>query len=97
MDQEDPLEEGIITHSSILAWRIPMDRGAWPITVHELAKSQTRLKRLSMHSTILPTKHNIPKRVPAHIVQVKILLPPLTSFVNMPLSSLWASAFLPEK
>ena len=25
MDQEDPLEEGIATHSSILAWRIPMD------------------------------------------------------------------------
>ena len=27
--QEDPLEEGMATHSSILAWRIPMDRGAW--------------------------------------------------------------------
>ena len=26
---EDPLEKGIATHSSILAWRIPMDRGAW--------------------------------------------------------------------
>ena len=26
---ENPLEEGIATHSSILAWRIPMDRGAW--------------------------------------------------------------------
>ena len=27
---EDPLEEGMVTHSSILAWRInPMDRGAW--------------------------------------------------------------------
>ena len=25
---EDPLEEGMSTHSSILAWRIPMDRGA---------------------------------------------------------------------
>ena len=25
---EDPLEEGLATHSSILAWRIPMDRGA---------------------------------------------------------------------
>ena len=27
---EDPLEEGMATHSSILAWRIPMDRGVWP-------------------------------------------------------------------
>ena len=26
---EDPLEEGIATHSSILAWIIPMERGAW--------------------------------------------------------------------
>ena len=26
---EDPLEEGMATHSSILGWRIPMDRGAW--------------------------------------------------------------------
>ena len=26
---EDPLEEGKATHSSILAWRLPMDRGAW--------------------------------------------------------------------
>ena len=30
---EDPLEEGMATHSSILAWRIPMDRGAWQATV----------------------------------------------------------------
>ena len=29
LGQKDPLEEGIATHSSILAWRIPMDRGDW--------------------------------------------------------------------
>ena len=40
---EDPLEEGMATHSSILAWRIPMGRGAWRATVHEARKSQTRL------------------------------------------------------
>ena len=40
---EDPLEEGMATHSSILAWRIPMDRGAWWATVCGVAKSQTRL------------------------------------------------------
>ena len=28
MRQEDPLEEGITTHFRVLAWRIPMDRGA---------------------------------------------------------------------
>ena len=32
---------GHATHSSILAWRIPMDRGAWQTTVHGVAKSQT--------------------------------------------------------
>ena len=38
---EDPLEEGIATHSSILAWRIPMDRGAWRAIVHGVTKSRT--------------------------------------------------------
>ena len=36
---EDPLEEGMATHSSILAWRIPMDRGACWATVHGITKS----------------------------------------------------------
>ena len=40
---EDLLEEGMATHSSILAWRIPMDRGAWQATVHKVAESWTRL------------------------------------------------------
>ena len=39
---EDPLEEGIATHSRILAWRIPMDRGAWWATVHGVSQSQTQ-------------------------------------------------------
>ena len=39
---EDPLEEGMATQSSILAWRIPMDRRAWQATVHGVAKSQTQ-------------------------------------------------------
>ena len=41
LDWIDPLEEGVATHSSILACRIPTDRGAWWATVHEVAKSQT--------------------------------------------------------
>ena len=36
---EDPLEKGIVTHSSILAWKNPMDRGAWWATVHGVAES----------------------------------------------------------
>ena len=42
-----PREEGMSTHSSILAWRIPMDRGAWQAAVHGVTKSQTGLSDLS--------------------------------------------------
>ena len=38
---EDPLQEGMATHSSILAWRIPMDRGSWRTTVLGVAESDT--------------------------------------------------------
>ena len=38
---EDPLEEGMATHSSVLAWRIPMDQRAWWAAVHGVKKSQT--------------------------------------------------------
>ena len=41
LGREDPLEEGTATHSSILAWRILMDRGAWRAAVHGVAKNQT--------------------------------------------------------
>ena len=40
---EDPLEEGMATHSSILAWGIAMDREAWRATVHAILESQTWL------------------------------------------------------
>ena len=47
---EDPLEKEMATHYSILVWKIPMDRGGWQATGHGVAKSRTRLKRLSMHA-----------------------------------------------
>ena len=40
---KDALEEDMATYSSILAWRIPMDRGAWRATVYGVTKSWTRL------------------------------------------------------
>ena len=43
MGWDDPLEEGMATHSRILAWRIPMDRGAWWTAVHGVTKSRTQL------------------------------------------------------
>ena len=42
---ENPLEEDMATHSSILAWRILMDGGAWWATVRGVAKSQTQLSK----------------------------------------------------
>ena len=43
LGSEDPLDEGMATHSGILAWRIPMDRGAWQAAVSWVAKSWTKL------------------------------------------------------
>ena len=43
LGQEDPLEEGMATNSSILAWRIPLDRAAWWATVHRVTKSWAQL------------------------------------------------------
>ena len=39
LGREDPLEKEMATRSSILAWRIPMDRGAWRATVHGVEES----------------------------------------------------------
>ena len=45
LGQEDPLEKGMATHASILAWRIPKDRGTWLATVYGVTKSQTQLRK----------------------------------------------------
>ena len=41
LDWEVPQEDGMKTHSSILAWKIPMDREAWRATVHVAANNLT--------------------------------------------------------
>ena len=43
LGQEDSMKKEMATYSSILAWRIPMDRGVWWATVHGVAKSRTQL------------------------------------------------------
>ena len=66
LDWEDPVEEAMATHSSILARIISMDRGAWWAAVHGVMKSQTRLsdfpftlhfhaleKEMATHSSVL--------------------------------------------
>ena len=56
---EDPLEEGMATHSSILALENPMDRGVWQATVHRATQSQKQLKRMSTIPHIHETNKNI--------------------------------------
>ena len=47
---EDPLEKGMVTHSSVLAWKILMDRGAWQATVHGIVQSDmTEQLRTAQH------------------------------------------------
>ena len=52
-EEEDPLEEAMATHSSILAWKMPMDRGAWQAAVSKITQSQTQQKQLSTHTNFL--------------------------------------------
>ena len=51
LGREDPLEEGMATHSSILSWRIPWTEEPGGFTVQGVAKSWTRLS--DFHSTSL--------------------------------------------
>ena len=62
---EDPLEEGMATHSSMLAWRIPMDRGAWWATVHGVTEWDTtkQLSTAQHRPRVNTTVLNIPGEV----------------------------------
>ena len=64
---EDPLEEGLATLSSILAWRVPTDIGAWLARVHGVTKSWTQLNDKTQHSISvysLPVPGNLSQFLP---------------------------------
>ena len=67
LGQEDPLEEGMATHSSILAWRIPMDRGAWWATPWDRKESDTT--EVTQHA-IMHDEYNLPGREEGSGVQL---------------------------
>ena len=49
---EDPMEEDMIIHSSVFAWRIPKNRGAWKASVHVVAESDTTGWLSTQHTQI---------------------------------------------
>ena len=57
---ENPLEEGMAIHSSIFAWRIPMDRGSWQATAHGVAESDTKWLSTENYNSVL-TKGSVEK------------------------------------
>ena len=64
---EDPLEKGMTTHSSILAWKNPMDRGAWRATV-ERVKELDMTEQLNKHTYLASIYHRA--RLMATIVDI---------------------------
>ena len=62
LGQEDPLEKEMATHSSILAWRIPRDRGAWWATVHRVTKSWTQLHFTFLSKVLQGKTQYLPSR-----------------------------------
>ena len=73
---EDPLEEGMATHSNTLAWRIPMDRGAWRATVHRVAKNRTQLRDWHTQCSLFHCRHTLHFPFPFIHQWALALLPP---------------------
>ena len=66
---EDPLKEDMATHSSILAWRVPMDRGAW----QAILLNKYSMIRKHSHSTVRIELHYLGKLPPINIISRIIL------------------------
>ena len=54
LGQEDPLEEEMATHSSILVWSFPWTRGACHVIIHRVAKNRKRLLACLLHYLFAP-------------------------------------------
>ena len=81
LGQEDPLEVGMATHSSILALRIPMDRGGWWATIHRVVKSWLQLKWLSTHAHTHSLFTNN-KQVQAYLRDILYLVSDMTEWLH---------------
>ena len=102
LNQEDPLEEEMTIHSSILVWRISMDRGVWWVTVHGAHRvrqtEHTHTQSLTMLCSFLLCNSTDQLRV--HIYPLPLeplslpLFPPLRSSQSTELSSLGSHQLL---
>ena len=71
-ESERSLEEVMALHSSILAWRIPMNRGILRTTVHGVAKSWTRLKQLSSNIHLYKILSYFPKTLISRNLKIEL-------------------------
>ena len=79
---EDPLKEGMATHSSLLAWRKPMDREAWQAAVHGVIKSWLGLDdyvRACVHTHTHTHTHTLWERSPP----IKLINTSITSCIYL--------------
>ena len=91
---EDPQEEGMATHSSILVQGNPMDRGAWWAIVHGVTKSWTRLSNWGHACGILAPWPGIKPTAPALESRVLTSGPPGESLETLLNWVTWISWFL---
>jgi len=75
----------MVAHSIILAWKNPMDRGAWQATVHGVAKSQTGLSSTYTHGQYMSD------RVSLHPCQHLVLSPVLILAILIVVASICIS------
>ena len=68
LGREDPLKKGMPTHSSVLSWGNPMDRGAWQATVYGVAK--TKRPKLSHFQDTVHYTQSLAGGIPLHFPDV---------------------------
>ena len=86
LGREDPLEEEMATHSSILAWKIPLDKGVLRSTIHRVTSSQTWLST-HRHTDTQENKWG----APFQITQVHALWP--SNFTSLYSSNRYTCTF----